>query len=62
MHCFDLTFRNCRDGWHSSIEMNRELSHTIASLSNAERKIEEKKEMAKSLCQHMDVGTIQREN
>ena len=46
----------------SFIEMNRELSHTIASLSNAQRKIEEKKEMEKSLCQHMDVGTIQREN
>ena len=46
----------------SFIEMNRERSHTIASLSNAQRKIEEKNGMEKSLCQHVDVGTIQREN
>ena len=57
-----MTFPSCRDGWHSFIEMNRELRHTIASLWNAQRKIEEKKEMEKSLCQRMDVGTIQREN
>ena len=43
----------------SFIEMNRE---PIASLSNTQRNIEEKKGMEKSLCQHMDVGTIQREN
>ena len=46
----------------SFFEMNRELSHTIASLSNAQRNIEEKKGMEESLCQRMDVGTIQREN
>ena len=46
----------------SFIDMNRELTQPIASLSKAQRKIEEKKGMEKSLCQHMDVGTIQREN